>query len=450
MAILFVDRLSPAATLPMYIDNVSIKNFGPFSAAGFAFSGRSVTFVVGGNASGKTQLCGAIVAAIVGRSAIRVREGATGPSHVTVTLIEDDLTEVSTLSVSADSRGQIAVSHAPCPLAMRILTTMSDPDGPCLLLAEESMGRSLVKGDWEVIERLLPDRIRQGERWSRLSKNGTHLGRLASQGEQALMSLLWEFVVRKKANLRLPLLVDDIAMRWDYATRNFALEILDAISELSQVIVFSSRQSPLIGGEILELVRPKEAVTSLAGYNDRSFMPRRQTRARRQGPLWIRGGKFPRQENRSCELKEIKGANPIASIKSLVDQYAVAFMNSGRPQDGSVFWGIRDEDLSIIGVSLTDRDCDELRRVVTEKLHQIVPSIAPTAYQVELHPVSDGIKPIDNLYLVEVRIPAMRRTLLFATGSQEVYVKTDAGKRRLSAVEIQYELLRRVGIDPTF
>lgn len=125
-------------------------------------------------------------------------------------------------------------------------------------------------------------------------------------------------------------------------------------------------------------------------------------------------------------------------------------MNSGRPQDGSVFWGIRDEDLSIIGVSLTDRDCDELRRVVTEKLHQIVPSIAPTAYQVELHPVSDGIKPIDNLYLVEVRIPAMRRTLLFATGSQEVYVKTDAGKRRLSAVEIQYELLRRVGIDPTF
>jgi hypothetical protein len=239
-------------------------------------------------------------------------------------------------------------------------------------------------------------------------------------------------------------------MRWDHATRNFAVEILNAISELSQVIVFSSRQTALIGGEILELVRPKQAVASLAGYNNRLFVPRRQTRARQQGPLWIKGGKFPRQESRSCELKEIKGANPIASIKSLVDQYAVAFMNSGHPLDGSVFWGIRDEDLSITGVSLTERDCDELRRVVTEKLHQIVPSIAPTAYQVELHPVSDGIKPIDDLYLVEVRIPAMRRTLLFATGSQEVYVKTDAGKRRLSAVEIQCELLRRVGIDPTF
>ena len=46
--------------------------------------------------------------------------------------------------------------------------------------------------------------------------------------------------------------------------------------------------------------------------------------------------------------------------------------------------------------------------------------------------------------------PQVRRTLLFSTGSQEIYVKTDAEKRKLSALEIQQELLRRVGVEPSF
>jgi predicted nucleic acid-binding protein len=65
-------------------------------------------------------------------------------------------------------------------------------------------------------------------------------------------------------------------------------------------------------------------------------------------------------------------------------------------------------------------------------------------------PVSDGRKNVRDLYVVEIRIPAARRTLLFATGSQEVYVKTDAGKKKLSAFEIQQELLRRLSIEPPF
>jgi len=32
----------------------------------------------------------------------------------------------------------------------------------------------------------------------------------------------------------------------------------------------------------------------------------------------------------------------------------------------------------------------------------------------------------------------------------EAYIKTDAGKKKLSAMELQQELLRRFGIDPTF
>ena len=55
-----------------------------------------------------------------------------------------------------------------------------------------------------------------------------------------------------------------------------------------------------------------------------------------------------------------------------------------------------------------------------------------------------------DTYVVEVRVPSVRRTLLFATGRQEVYVKTDAGKRKLTVVEIQQELIKRFGLDPDF
>lgn len=45
----------------MYVKQVSLSNFGPFSKANFEFSGAAINVVVGANATGKTQLCGAIL-----------------------------------------------------------------------------------------------------------------------------------------------------------------------------------------------------------------------------------------------------------------------------------------------------------------------------------------------------------------------------------------------------
>lgn len=433
----------------MHIKNVSIRNFGPFSDANFAFSDSGISVVLGSNATGKTQLCGAIVAAIVGRSAIHINEGDVGPSKVELTLADGDSLEVATLAVTEASPGEVAVSHVPCPLAMQIMATMSDPDGPRLLFSDESMRRNLGSSDLGQIEQHLPIEIVQSPTWTRLSRRAL-VERTLSGGEDALFALLCEVAVRRKLNSHIPLLVDSVAQSWDRTTHEFAAVALRSICETSQVIVFTTQAIPLINEAVFRLPDTRNSAPKLAAYNYRSFAIRPKSRLRKNEAFWTRGRKFPQQESRSCELKEVKGVNPVGSIKAVVDQYAVAFMNAGHPQDGSIFWGIRDEDLSIVGVPLNDRDCDELRRVVTEKLHQIVPPIAPTSYQIELHPVSDGGRPVRDLYVVEVKIPAVRRTLLFATGSQEIYVKTDGGKRKLSAVEIQYELLRRVGVDPAF
>ena len=433
----------------MYISKVSLRNFGPFHRAAFEFSGQSINVVVGENASGKTQLCGAIVAAIVGRSAVQIREGAEAPSEVSVSLIEENSVEVATLIAKEEIPGKVSVSHIHCPLAVKILTTFSDPNGPQLILASQSELPILSKAELKALADQLPDRIKYNKRWTKLLNRNEFPDSLGSSGEQALLCLLREFTVRQNSSLKLPLIIDDIDRRWDQSTALFAAEILEEIAKSSQVIILTNSSSLLAGSRPQILTRTESRNTTLVGYNYRELNQQRRARTHRLTHKWVKGATFPRQENRYCELKEVKGKNPLGSIKSLVDQYAVAFMNAGSPQDGSIFWGVRDEDLTITGVPLDRCECDELRRIVTEKLHQIIPTIAPTAYQLELHPLSDGKQIINDLYLIEVRIPKVRRTLLFSTGSQEVYVKTDAGKRRLSALEIQQELLRRVGIEPS-
>lgn len=434
----------------MYVKQVSLSNFGPFAKASFEFSGSAINIVVGANATGKTQLCGAIIAAIVGRPAIQIREGATGPSEVSVTLMEGSSAEITTICVTENFPGRVSVSQEPCSLGIQILATMSSPYGARLVLAEGGDSHDLINDDLKLIESSLPESVKNHGRWLQMRNNWAANKHIGSRGEHNLVSLLRELAIRNKTKSNLPLLIDGFGMIWDQTTQIFAAAILKEIAKLSQVIVFTNRNEFLVDTRAIELLQAEVGPDALAGYNNRIFTPQRTRRTQSRVSAWVKGAKFPHQESRTCELKEVKGNNPVGAIKSLVDQYAVAFMNAGISQTGSIYWGVRNEDLSIIGVTLSERECDELRQVVTEKLHKIAPTIAPTAYQIELHPVSNGKNNIDNLFLVEVRIPAVRRTLLFATGSQEVYVKTDAGKRRLTTVEIQCELLRRVGVEQYF
>jgi tetratricopeptide (TPR) repeat protein len=148
------------------------------------------------------------------------------------------------------------------------------------------------------------------------------------------------------------------------------------------------------------------------------------------------------EETRHYEFKEIKGDNPTNSIKSQADQYAVAFLNS---EGGHMYWGIRDTDRSVVGVKCNYSNRDEIRRVVTEKLNQIQPSIAPTSYRIEFHQVYDDNKVIvPDLYVIEMVVPRPTSNhQLYFTGKGEAYVKTDGGKRHLSGPQVQEEILKR-------
>jgi DNA modification methylase len=146
------------------------------------------------------------------------------------------------------------------------------------------------------------------------------------------------------------------------------------------------------------------------------------------------------EETLHCEFKEVKGANPIDAIKNNADEYVVAFLNS---EGGSIYWGIRDIDRVVVGVNLNSEQRDKLKRLVIEQLAKIKPAIAPTLYRVILHPVQGGHEPLTDSYVVEIAVPKISSKFLYFTGGMDSFIKTDAGKQKLSVYEIHEEIIRR-------
>ena len=149
------------------------------------------------------------------------------------------------------------------------------------------------------------------------------------------------------------------------------------------------------------------------------------------------------EETRHHEFKEIKGGKPLDTIKNHSDEYVVAFLNS---DGGRILWGIRDSDRCVVGVTLSSADRDDLRKIITNQLHQIKPPISPTAYQINLYPVYQDEsceKTVEDKYVVEVVSPRVFGNDLYSTGSGKVFVKTDSGKKLLSFQEVQDEIRRR-------
>ena len=136
----------------------------------------------------------------------------------------------------------------------------------------------------------------------------------------------------------------------------------------------------------------------------------------------------PFEETRFYEFKEIKGRNPAGSITNASDEYAVAFLNR---EGGRIFWGVRDKDRITVGVALDERQRDDIRIKVSQKLAAVQPSIVGH-WELEFHNVYDfqeGI--VADLWVVELVVPPPQRRDVFYTGSGELFVKTEGGRQKL-------------------
>jgi predicted HTH transcriptional regulator len=149
------------------------------------------------------------------------------------------------------------------------------------------------------------------------------------------------------------------------------------------------------------------------------------------------------EETRHYEFKEITGFNAIKRIADASDEYASAFLNS---EGGSIYWGIHNIDRVVVGVNLTDKQRDEVRRVITDKLTNMQPSILPQAYKIDLHPVyanNNENNTIHDLYVVKLAVAAGSSERLYYTGDKQAFIKTDSGKKQLKGFELEEEFIRR-------
>lgn len=440
----------------MYIKQVEVTNFGPFDTVKVDFTPNCLNVIKGNNCTGKTQLFGAILASLVGKSALRFDRGGIAPSIAATVLSETNYSERVLISCSLDSNGAPNVTQnvellprdvSNRRLGLDLLSAISDPDSPSLFIDFTEVDRvRLSNSDVSLMTEHLPNSLRHSRVWRTLRQSDAFMGVAHSHGEQQFAQLIRELAVRQPNEPQPPLIVDNFyGLDREYLT--FAYDLLEVVAERAQVILFTSEAHIARGKVVASLNDLHRAALNFASYNGSLTIGPPRLRIDKAHRGYVLGQRYPLHENRLCELKEVKGKNPASSIKSTVDQYVVAYLNASDSPNGAIIWGVRDHDRIIVGVRLSDAECDTVRRVVTEKLHQITPAIAPTAYRVTLHAVSDGVRAIPGLYLVEVSVPSTRRTTLFSTGSQDVYIKTDAGKKKLTAMEIQQEVLRRCGID---
>ena len=140
------------------------------------------------------------------------------------------------------------------------------------------------------------------------------------------------------------------------------------------------------------------------------------------------------EETRSYEFKEVKGRNPANSITNTADEYAVAFLNS---KGGRIFWGVRDSDRITVGITLNERQRDEVRRKVSEKLGSIDPPINVEDWHLEFHQVYELQGEIaENLWVIELLVEPLKEKDIFYTNSGELFVKTEGGKQKLLGPQV--------------
>jgi DNA repair exonuclease SbcCD ATPase subunit len=92
----------------MYFETLELKNFGPFSKYKASFSPNGVNIISGSNGVGKTQLIGAIIFSLIGKTVVDIVPKGIFPSEVTLSIREGQITElISSIYNGRNSKIQI-------------------------------------------------------------------------------------------------------------------------------------------------------------------------------------------------------------------------------------------------------------------------------------------------------------------------------------------------------
>ena len=252
----------------MYFDSLYIQNFGPISELRLQLAPEGINSIIGCNASGKTQLVGAIQFALLGEMCdvnyYPTGEAAT-PSIVEVVLADGMYRETIKCQVDSydDIESNIAIqfnrtigyaltpsnasslpTSKPVMLHRQLSSLLEDPDSPTLIAPWEHLREpdshqaQLDSFDISIIEDdLLRKFILDLRDWAKSSE--TRLLSILSEGQRNLLALLQEFLKRKSTSYSIPFILDSYPGIFDDSALSIASTILRRIAERDQVIALS-------------------------------------------------------------------------------------------------------------------------------------------------------------------------------------------------------------------
>jgi hypothetical protein len=443
----------------MIISNISVKNFGPLIDCDIQLK-DGLNIITGLNSTGKTQLFGAILFCFFGPRVLRIDENSQSDSYVRLAYKDDKHEQTIEYTYSngrflktfTDQRNALvndtSIHHYENSFHKYMPSFISD-----MAFIKELPNTQ----DFELVTKIVAHDTSLREKWNGIKRKyepqinemqNTKIV-ISSIGEEWLLKLIKRVIIQMQNES--PIIIDEAFIYLDGNTIKFLMGLLNILSRNQQIILFSSPAHVEKEDIVYSLSLQNHTLSNLAYnyeftekllYSQSKEIPHNQDK-----PVIIRyilDTQLQEEEYRQVEFKEIKGKNPIDSIKNVVDEYVVAFLNDYTNYKGMIIWGITDIERKIIGVKLDYNQRDTLRRVITEKLSKINPSIPPSSYNVQLQPVYDrGKNQIKDLYIVEVLVETTRSKLLYATAGNEVFIKTDGGKKKLTSMEIQQEVLRR-------
>jgi len=437
----------------IYFKNLDIENFGPISHKHIEFS-KGVNLIKGINSSGKTQIIGTIIYSILGKSVVNLNFNTELTSSVKLQLSDEDSIQHIISEVDYQNnkkRVTQIVNPENVQLHSILKKSIIEYDTPSIYFDNFKVLSKISKRNVSDFESRFP-KLAESNSWQNIIQYSKTGNGVFSEGAKYLFKLLSFYVEHQKSILKLPLIIDNWHMLMDSGSREFMYTLIFELGKSHQIIYtgFDLPDDKFLNNsdfKFTEMNLERERQISPINFNYNLPIQRKVKKKNKEENRFYLGEIFESDENLNIEFKEVKGKSPKNSIKSIADQYIVAYLNSIDNKVGRIFWGVKDENKKIVGVSFSQADRDDIRKTLSELFLSIKPEITPSSFSIVFHQVYNIDKAITDLYLLEIVVPPIHSRYLYSTSKGEVYMKTDAGKKKLSIIQIQLELEQRIKAD---
>lgn len=429
----------------MYIDDIKINNFGPIEQLHFQFSPRGINLIEGQNTFGKTQLLAAIYAVFFGDEIIQYCRGSSETCNVELQMLLPH-GKVSIANKYTNDSTAIYISSFD-----ELLKTSKTNRDELYFYFPDTFDRERKVYTKEMIRHSYKFLCNLGLQSHHilgtcLAKTETNI--VMSIGEERYLELMYILSQLPKGTV---FLGDSIFSVFDNAMQQMIVSVFNKMTDCQFILTENPQTTTGLifqNTKHFEISSPK-SIRSPVSYNYKAI-PKKFPHKTKENTdeiivpiLFCIDDEFPYEECEFIELKEIKGSNPCSSIIANAEIYINAYLNSKLNETGRIFWGVTDKRI-IKGVRLSYQDKDTIQKRIAEALSKAQPYISPDIYYIKFNPVSSQESEIvSDTYIIEIGITPYHSNRLFSTAKGDVYIKTVGGKEKLTALQIQEQVILR-------